>query len=333
MIEIVPNWHPIWVHFAIALLITASGVYVLFGWNSGRAGAGMPAALIVSRWLLWLGVLAALTAVLTGLWAGNSVRHDELGHANMLVHRNWAIASTVLFGLVALVELLRRSRTRASVVSALLLLAGSAAIAKTGLEGAENVYEHGLGVQRLPQTEGEGHGHEHGSHDHSGHQEDGAEPDAAPSGAGKDTDGHDHEHSGVDHESDAASGSDAAAPTHPAARVATELSRALAGGNGEAVRSLMSEDVQIFESGDVEASLEEYAGHHLPSDMAFMGAMESKTLSRRVIDDGDMATVLTRSRLKGRYKDRDIDRVTTETLVLRKVAGAWKIVHVHWSSQ
>jgi len=32
MIEIVPNWHPVWVHFAIALSITAAGIYLLFGW-------------------------------------------------------------------------------------------------------------------------------------------------------------------------------------------------------------------------------------------------------------------------------------------------------------
>jgi uncharacterized membrane protein len=239
MIEIVPNWHPIWIHFAIALLITAAGVYLLFGWRSERSGEGPPAALIVSRWLLWLGTLAALAALLTGFWASNSVQHDDLGHANMLVHRNWAIASVVLFGIVALVEFWRRNRTRASVISALLLLAGSAAIAKTGLEGGENVFEHGLGVQRLPQvTEA---GHEHGGHDHGGPEAEqqlesaGEEPAA----------GHQHEHADTAHESDTPPDPVADDGDHPAARVASELNQALASGDAEGVRSLMAGDCRF----------------------------------------------------------------------------------------
>lgn len=340
MIEIVPNWHPIWVHFAIALLITAAGIYLLLGWTSGRAGEGPPAALLVSRWLLWLGVLAALAALLTGFWASNSVQHDDLGHANMLVHRNWAIASAVLFGIVALFEFWRRNRTRASVISALLLLAGSAAIAKTGLEGGENVFEHGLGVQRLPQvTEA---GHEHGGHDHGG--ADNADAPRAPvpqpgaaehpeESAGEEAAAvHEHEHADTAHDFDSPPVPVADHGDHPAARVASALNQALASGDAEGVRSLMAEDVQIFESGNVEASLEEYSGHHLPADMAFMGAMDSEIIARRVIENGDLATVLTRYRLQGRYKDQDIDTVTTETLVLRRIDDAWRIIHVHWSS-
>lgn len=324
MIEIVPNWHPVWVHFAIALSITAAGIYLLFGWKSGRADAAPPAALILSRWLLWLGVLAALAALLTGFWASDNVQHDELGHANMLVHRNWAIASAVLFGTAAVLEWLRRSRAGASVISAMLLLAGGFAIAKTGLEGAENVFEHGLGVQRLPQDSAAGH--EHGGHE----QADEAQSTEAP--GDHDHSGQQQEHASGEHES--AGGRDSAAddPTHPAARMASRLNRALADGDADAVRLLMAEDVQIFESGNVEASLDEYSGHHLPSDMAFMAAMSSEVISRRVIDDGGMATVLTRYRLRGHYRNQDIETVTTETLVMRKGDGGWQIVHVHWSS-
>ena len=48
---------------------------------------------------------------------------------------------------------------------------------------------------------------------------------------------------------------------------------------------------------------------------------------------GELAWVASEGRTQGRYKDRDIDRVTTETMILRRVSGAWKIVHVHWSSR
>jgi hypothetical protein len=34
----------------------------------------------------------------------------------------------------------------------------------------------------------------------------------------------------------------------------------------------------------------------------------------------------------GTYKGKAVDRLTTETMVLRRVGAAWKIVHIHWSS-
>ena len=36
--------------------------------------------------------------------------------------------------------------------------------------------------------------------------------------------------------------------------------------------------------------------------------------------------------MRGTYKGNGVDQVTTETMVLRRVGGAWKIVHIHWSS-
>jgi ketosteroid isomerase-like protein len=36
--------------------------------------------------------------------------------------------------------------------------------------------------------------------------------------------------------------------------------------------------------------------------------------------------------MKGAYKGKPVDRLTTETMVLRKTPDGWRIVHVHWSS-
>jgi ketosteroid isomerase-like protein len=63
-----------------------------------------------------------------------------------------------------------------------------------------------------------------------------------------------------------------------------------------------------------------------------MGSFRCDAEGVRSLMAEDVATVLTRYRLQGRYRDQDIDTVTTETLVLRTLDGAWKIVHVHWSS-
>ena len=166
MIEIIPNWHPIWVHFAIALLVTSAVLFLFFGWRPTHSNVRVN-ALIVARWTLRLGVVAAIGALITGYLASGSVAHDDVSHANMMVHRNWALASTIIFSITAIVEYMKRNEERFSILSALLLVTGGVTLAATGFEGAENVYQYGLGVQNLPNTSA----HEHSAHENqSGHQ-------------------------------------------------------------------------------------------------------------------------------------------------------------------
>jgi len=335
MIEIIPNWHPIWVHFAVALLITSAGFYLLFGWRR-TPQAGKPSnALIVARWTLWLGVFAAAGALLTGYWASGSVAHDDLGHANMMVHRNWAFAAGAIFMLAAFIEFLKKDQVQGSIITVFLVLAGSVALAATGLEGAENVYEHGLGVQRLPQVsthEHSGSGHEQSDQaDNGGHGHDQAVADDEQS-AGENESGDGHSHSHAEAPATQAVESTMEDSDHPASLVAAQLGDAIAAGDVDTLRLLLAPDVLIFESGGVESSLAEYEGHHMPADMTFMGAMEREVMSRHVFDSSDSATVVTRSRVRGMYKEQDIDLTSTETLVMKKVGGQWKIVHIHWSS-
>jgi ketosteroid isomerase-like protein len=94
----------------------------------------------------------------------------------------------------------------------------------------------------------------------------------------------------------------------------------------------LDQNVVIFESGNVESSLAEYESHHMKSDIAFMAAMNIELLTREVIDAGESATVISRSRISGKYKNKEIDLVNTETLVIQRRNGKWKVVHVHWSS-
>ena len=49
---------------------------------------------------LWLAAIGAAVAVLFGWLAYNSVNHDDVGHAAMLLHRSWAITTAV--GLILL---------------------------------------------------------------------------------------------------------------------------------------------------------------------------------------------------------------------------------------
>ena len=119
---------------------------------------------------------------------------------------------------------------------------------------------------------------------------------------------------------------------HPASMVAAQLGDAIAAGDVDTLRLLLAPDVLIFESGGVESSLAEYESHHMSADIAFMKSMDREVISRRIFDSGDAVTVATRSRIHGMYKEQDIDLISTETLVMKKVGGQWKIVHIHWSS-
>jgi len=134
--------------------------------------------------------------------------------------------------------------------------------------------------------------------------------------------------------------SDTSASTHVAvasaqatpASVVDAFSAALHAGNTEAVALLMAPDVIIAESGEVERSFAEYAGHHLAADIAFAAAVTSSLDDRKVITGGDMATVVSRSEIRGSFRGRAIHSNSMETMVLRRTDDAWRIVHIHWSS-
>jgi ketosteroid isomerase-like protein len=96
---------------------------------------------------------------------------------------------------------------------------------------------------------------------------------------------------------------------------------------------LLAPDVLVYEGGGVEASRDEYAAHHLKSDMEFLAAATVQQLERRHTVSGNVAIVTTRTRVKGQYQDKPFDQLGTETMVLRHAGGAWRITHIHWSSR
>ena len=116
------------------------------------------------------------------------------------------------------------------------------------------------------------------------------------------------------------------------AAIADQLYEAIRSGDSDSVRTLLAPNVLIFESGNAETSLEEYAGHHMPADMAFLATMDMTLIARQVTAGRDMAVISSRSRLTGFYKDTEQDIISTETLVLQRTNGQWQVVHVHWSS-
>lgn len=194
MPEIIPNYHPILVHFTIALLSISVLFYLLrlilpvnHRWKEQW--------LNMASWSLWTGSLFAIATVIAGWFAYNTVVHDVPSHAAMTLHRNWALPTATLFLLLGLSSInLAREKIQpgfkflsVSVIAVILLMI-------TGWLGAEAVYRYGLGVMSLPQVEAgaDGHNHSHGSEekveentdshnqshdmdvDNGGHQNDGA---------------------------------------------------------------------------------------------------------------------------------------------------------------
>ena len=133
--------------------------------------------------------------------------------------------------------------------------------------------------------------------------------------------------------------SHAAIPVHAgpqanvaAAQLVDDFHAALARGDTSAAANLLSDAVIIFEGGSAERSRTEYATAHLPADAAFEQAVGSQLVRRSGETSGEMAWVASEGRTKGQFKGGDVDCVTTETMVLRRIDGRWRIVHVHWSS-
>ena len=108
---------------------------------------------------------------------------------------------------------------------------------------------------------------------------------------------------------------------------------ALSSGDRDATLACLSPEVVIFEGGGAETSRDEYASHHLGGDMKFVQSTSREIVDQASSSSGDLAWVITRSRTKGTYREKPIDVVGTETMVLRRAEGVWKIVHIHWSSR
>jgi ketosteroid isomerase-like protein len=115
-----------------------------------------------------------------------------------------------------------------------------------------------------------------------------------------------------------------------AAKVAKAFHHALRNGDEKSARELLANDVLIFEGKGVERSADEYASHHMKSDIKFLNKMSITPLEHHVQSQGLLATSISRAKISGHYKDKDIDIVSAETMLLKKVNGKWKITHLHW---
>lgn len=184
LIEIIPNWHPIFVHFTIGLLSVSALLYL--------AGTILRNAtlLTVARWNLWIGASITAGTVLAGFHAYNTVTHDAPSHIAMTDHRNWALLTASVFIILGAWSFFKQRGARnvhPLFVAAMILGAGLLAV--TGYKGGEVVFRHGLGVQSTPDMR---------NHALIVHAHDTELPKEQPSGSH--TEGHtDHNHGNHSH--------------------------------------------------------------------------------------------------------------------------------------
>lgn len=169
MIEIIPNWHPIFVHFTVGLLATSILLYFLHLLLVKKELA--KTLLVVAEWNLWIGTFFGVLTVITGFIAYNTVAHDDISHIVMKEHRNLALITLTTFIVLSVWALKHRARATkpqlpfytGSLLAILLL--GS-----TAWHGGELVYRYGLGVMSLPKQEVHNHTvgetHHHGADGH-----------------------------------------------------------------------------------------------------------------------------------------------------------------------
>lgn len=106
---------------------------------------------------------------------------------------------------------------------------------------------------------------------------------------------------------------------------------ALKAGDRRAALEQLAADVLIFEQGRLERSRTEYARGHLAEDISFASSTQRSVARRSAKVQGNMAWVMSVNRNRGRFNNRPVDFTTDETMILTRVAGKWRIVHIHWS--
>jgi len=170
MIEIIPNWHPVFVHYSVALLSIS---VVLF---AGGYLMKCDQATLVAKWNLWLGGAITVATIGAGFYAYNTVSHDTPSHLAMIEHKNLALVTVALLIPVIIWSVMaHRAGKQLGAAFIMLFVVASANLMSTAWHGGELVYRYGLGVMSMPDLDNHDHGaHEHGAHPHADAEHHGA---------------------------------------------------------------------------------------------------------------------------------------------------------------
>ena len=139
-------WHPLSVHFPIALLIIALLFKVLDITTKGKSWSK------ASFLMLLLGTAGAWVAVYTGNLADGIVSRKICDPTVLKAHENaaytlvWLFSGALIINIVQLAGILNRYARLLKLVAIALMLIGSGFLMYTGHLGATLVYQQGAGV-------------------------------------------------------------------------------------------------------------------------------------------------------------------------------------------
>lgn len=143
-----PSWHPLVVHFPLALILVAAAL--LLAARLLRSPSLAATAATVGTWNLCLGAVAALFALGTGLAAVMSVDVGDMARQAISLHMRWAMFTSLALVLLAVWRGAGAAQgSRPSWIFIVVLLAASAALVYTGYRGGKNVYEYSVGVKKI----------------------------------------------------------------------------------------------------------------------------------------------------------------------------------------
>ncbi len=144
-------FHPIAVHFPIALLMFAALLYVSAPFCKSHGTT----ARVAADWVFGAGMIALVVAAIGGFIAYYTVPHDDAFHGDMVDHRNWAVGTAVVFVVLALWRLsLAKAARPTGAFFGLMMLAGAVLLGITGFKGGDLVFEHGFGVEGMMTDDG-----------------------------------------------------------------------------------------------------------------------------------------------------------------------------------
>ena len=142
-----PGWHPLVVHFPIALTLTAG--LLLIAAKLARNEALAATLATIGTWNLCMGAIAALFALATGLAATLDLQVGAAAHGAIATHVKWAMFTTLGLLLTAVWRGAGAAQqSRPSGRFLVVLAVACIALAVVGYHGGENVYRYGVGVER-----------------------------------------------------------------------------------------------------------------------------------------------------------------------------------------
>lgn len=143
------HWHPMLVHFPLALVITATACLTV-----SRMMSQTPTSLslaTVGTWNLGLGAISALIAMASGLAAAFAVSLPPTAvdaKHSLHLHEACAVLSTlIVLALAVWRAFAHRASIRPSWMFLALLLLANVVLIVTGFYGGENVFHYGLAVE------------------------------------------------------------------------------------------------------------------------------------------------------------------------------------------